>query len=707
MLNELYELSLSLEKAGIAPTEWHPDLKELPKLSKAKPCYKVYLAQDGAIVDIEFIEDMAQIEGLRKWQSGGYGYSFPCFNVRPLFKAYAGSHAEASEKKKFDDWLKVVKKLQALDDDAALSLANWTVDGNALWSEKDKGRVAICLDNIPSKLNEILGDPPDEYGAMTELIQRCLKTTADQFFQQISQVLIQKISANPATCDKFTGLLFHSGTKPPTNDIQVVLELSDGLAAFPRPAAHSTIHGWVNRQILAHEGKKSDAVASGKNIDAFGFFSADWQNKLAEVSVPILGGVKLRAMNPESPCQTRYRQIDSESFVVGKEVRKRVKGALEWLTDDARKDKTWSNVSFTRDDKEILFVYPSELPKVSLAAVAMFGSAPTNSATQSARFVNYAEDVTKSLHSIARPLKEVEMRVFALRKMDKARTQVSCHRNYSAERLIAAATEWQTSCGNVPTIQIRQWGKEKGSKPEWQPLEVPFPMEVIWCLNTPWPKTADDAKKRVREFSSSDAVALLLDEGVQLKPLLKRAMHAVIRNGGSLLTAVAHTQHQGGVHKVNGKYDKQKLLLPTILGLLLAKLECKKENFMKTAPYLIGRMLSLADQIHFHYCQHVRNGSAPSQLIGNALMTTALEEPEKALALCAQRILPYQAWARTTSGDGAGLAKFFLAELGKACSEIALVEMPRRCADTDKAQMLLGYLARTEKSDSTTTPHQP
>ena len=120
MLNELYELSLSLEKAGIAPTEWHPDLKELPKLSKVKPCYKVYLAQDGAIVDIESIEDMAQIEGLRKWQSGGNGYSFPCFNVRPLFKAYAGSHAEASEKKKFDDWLKVVKKLQALDDDATL-----------------------------------------------------------------------------------------------------------------------------------------------------------------------------------------------------------------------------------------------------------------------------------------------------------------------------------------------------------------------------------------------------------------------------------------------------------------------------------------------------------------------------------------------------------------------------------------------------------
>jgi len=118
-------------------------------------------------------------------------------------------------------------------------------------------------------------------------------------------------------------------------------------------------------------------------------------------------------------------------------------------------------------------------------------------------------------------------------------------------------------------------------------------------------------------------------------------------------------------------------------------------------------MLSLADQIHFHYCQHVRNGSAPSQLIGNALMTTALEEPEKALALYAQRILPYQAWAKTTSGDGAGLAKFFLAELGKACSEVALVDVPRRCADSDKAQMLLGYLAKIEKSDSSNTTPQP
>ncbi|MEK7843458.1 MAG: hypothetical protein AAB241_04410 [Pseudomonadota bacterium] len=417
MLNELYDLSLSLEKAGILPTEWHPDLKELPKVSKAKPCFKVCLAQDGAITEIESIEDSAQIENLRKWQSGGNGYSFPCFNVRPLYKAYVGNGAKDIEKKAFDDWLKGVKKAQVLSDAAASILECYTNSSNTLWGDKHNERVATCLDSIPSKLNEILGGPPDEYRAMAALIERCRKTTADKFFQQLAVLLEDRIRKNPSACDKYAGFLLHCGTNPPNNDIQLILELSDGLSAFPLPAANPKIHRWLNQQLLTHKSDGlSDGAASSKHADAFGFTSEDWKSKLAEVNVPILGGVKLRAMNPESPCQTRYRRVDATSFVVGKEVRKRVKGALEWLTDDERQGKTWGNVSFARDDKEILLVYPSELPKAPIAAVVMFGGAPTNAATQSARFVDYAADVTKALRTISRPLKEVEMRVLPCAK---------------------------------------------------------------------------------------------------------------------------------------------------------------------------------------------------------------------------------------------------------------------------------------------------
>jgi hypothetical protein len=724
MLNELYDLSLSLERAGITPTEWHPDLKELPKISKTKPCFKVYLAPDGIIAEIEPIEDVACVEGLRKWQSGANGYSFPCFNVRPLYKAYAGSGATDAEKKSFDEWLKGVKKAQTLGDDSSSALKSYVNNSNKLWTDDHNKRIAECLTRIPLELRKIIGEPPEEFSSIAaliercsaghycklkgdgefstvaSLIERCSKVTADKFFQQLASLLEGKINKNPTDCDKYAGFLLHSGSKSPGNDIALVLELSDGLSAYSLPAVNSKVHRWINQRLLAN---KNDVIShstdSSQGLDAFGLTSADWEDKLPEVNMPVLGGVKLRAMNFESPCQTRYRRIDATSFVVGAEVRKRAKGALEWLTDEEREDKTWGNVSKARDDKEVLLVYPSEIPKAPMAAVAMFGSAAMNTSTQTARFVDYAADVTNALRGIHRPLKDVEMRVFALRKMDKARTQVSCNRRYTAERLIAAASEWQTSCGNVPAIQIKQWGKEKGDKPEWHPVDTPFPLEVIWCLNTAWTQAAVEPT-RVREFAGADGISLLLDEGVQVRSLLERALHATIRNGGNLLIALAHTQHQNTIHEVNGKYEKQKLLLPAILGLLLAKLGQTKEDYMKTAPYLIGRMLSLADQIHYYYCQKVRkDGKPPGQLMGNALMTTALEVPEQALALFAQRILPYHAWAKTVQGKDAGLARYFLKELGAVSSDMESVEMPIRCSDADKAQLLLGYLAWSNQSD--------
>jgi hypothetical protein len=47
------------------------------------------------------------------------------------------------------------------------------------------------------------------------------------------------------------------------------------------------------------------------------------------------------------------------------------------------------------------------------------------------------------LNGLGKPLKEIELRVFSFRKMDKARTKVVFHRNYSAQRLADAAKEWQ------------------------------------------------------------------------------------------------------------------------------------------------------------------------------------------------------------------------------------------------------------------------
>ena len=130
---------------------------------------------------------------------------------------------------------------------------------------------------------------------------------------------------------------------------------------------------------------------------------------------------------------------------------------------------------------------------------------------------------------------------------------------------------------------------------------------------------------------------------------------------------------------------------------------------MASPAFLVGRLLALADSLHFQYCQGVRNGQVPGQLLGNALMATALETPEAALALYAQRILPYQAWARTRQPQGNGpdaLARYFLNQLAETCSGISLLDIPERAGDTDKAQLILGYLAKVP-GKTEPTPTEP
>ena len=120
---------------------------------------------------------------------------------------------------------------------------------------------------------------------------------------------------------------------------------------------------------------------------------------------------------------------------------------------------------------------------------------------------------------------------------------------------------------------------------------------------------------------------------------------------------------------------------------------------MKQAPYNIGRLLSLADQLHALYCKEVRGGGVPPQLFGNALMSTALQQPVTALSLFAQRVLPYQAWANTVnSGESVGLARYFLKEIGGISQAINESIIPATLNDAERAEMILGYLANNKEN---------
>jgi hypothetical protein len=118
--------------------------------------------------------------------------------------------------------------------------------------------------------------------------------------------------------------------------------------------------------------------------------------------------------------------------------------------------------------------------------------------------------------------------------------------------------------------------------------------------------------------------------------------------------------------------------------------------------YQVGRLLALADSLHFQYCKYVRTSEdkrkagkvdAPSELLGNALFNVALDNPMIALARLAERVRPYKGWADTYSGDSAGLVHWFVRQMAECDKMIDLKCLPERMQDVGKAQLLLGYLA--------------
>lgn len=685
MLNELRDLARSLERTGIVQEDLHPSFKPCKKSGLS---FWVYLDQEGNIQDLAPIAREA-VSMVRKWEKAN-GVSFPAFNILPLFEPE--SDDEKEKVKTIKKLLQKGSKVSPADIDAIISKSK------TMWNGATGKKVNNCLSKTSIEVEKMLGDIPEKLSSVKELCKRAKLLSSDKIHHQLKGIVLEKLVEDPALAPDLIDILFFYTEEITTKNIQVILELRDWSSIGAEyPANNQEVQKWMNTRFLLSSGSKRGTVI--KENDAYGENSLGKDEKFPSARLPVLGNVILRAMNKESPCQARYRMIDADSFPVGNNVRMKMKSALEWLSKEERKGRTWCDLSKRVNKSVLLFAYPTEMPEMAPELAGLFGNADEDGTDQDgSKFSAIAERVIGSLKGRTSGRPENEVRIFVLAKMDKARTKVLVSRRYKAEQIITSAEHWQKGCRNIPGIRIRQFGKNKGDTVWAEPL-IPFPAELIWCLNTAWRRQGTYAEA-VHGFSVNDALSLLLDEGYEVQRLATRAIDATVRNSSPLILAIGQENHFGRVFKVNQSYAKQPLLLPSILGLLLYKLGYMKGGFMNSQAFLVGRFLSLADQLHLKYCEHVRKNSIPPQLVGNALMPTALEEPVKALSMLSQRILPYQAWANTLKeGDDIGLVKYFLGQLGEVSDQLKGLDIPAQCADADKAQILLGYLARSEKTN--------
>ncbi|MDD2364699.1 MAG: hypothetical protein PHN84_00900 [Desulfuromonadaceae bacterium] len=686
MLNELRELAISLEKAGIAVDNLHPNFKACPNYLT----FWVYLDEQGNVAGIEQVP-VSQVQKVRKWEKAN-GVSFPALNMPPLFKAAVTVTQEQIKdiKKRIDKGSEITaEEVNAITGACEILWDEVTTNKNGVSKQPTIEKLTDCLTKPITDISILINDPPQSFIAIKQLISRTRLITPSTFKEQLIAAFTQTINQSPNS--SLIDAMFFYGGKLPTN-FQIILELSDR-SSLEFPANHQEVQRWMNKQFLKSSGKDSRS-----DFDAFGCNATGKDSKFPPVGFKnALGNVILRAMNQESPCQARYGMIDFHSFPAGEEARKGMKGALEWLGNPERKGKTWCDLSRRMEKPMLLFAYPSVIPQDLPDLAGMIGDVEEDGTEPNDElFSVLSEKITAALRGAINETIDCEIRVFVLAKMDKARTKVLTSNRFSAKHVIQSAQSWQDGCRNMPAIEIRCFGKNKGDKAAWIKPLTPFPAEVIWCLNTVWMRQGSHAEGAIG-FSVNDALCLLLGEGFELKQTAGRSLGTLVLNCSTLLIALGQAYVEGHVLKTDRKYSKQTLLLPSIFGLLLHKLGYMKGEIMTSAAFLVGRFLNLADSLHLEYCKGVRKGSIPPQLVGNALMATALETPEKALSMLSQRVLPYQAWARTVKeGDRVGLVKTFLKHLGEVSEQLKDATLPQRSNDADKAQMLLGYLARFE-----------
>ncbi len=693
MLNELLQAANAIPEL---PDTLHKSLKTLPKY----PSYKVLLDANGAIVEVMPWDDLA---GLRKWQPGGNGFSTPVFNALSLFPVFDSGLSKDEVKaaaKRVKDELEAARAEAAtwsayfdtVRQRCAQMAGSWIDSKTGKSDEKSRKSLA----DIPAQLQALLPEGDPDYAVLRALFERLQRLSPESFFPELARQLETQLAAGYD--EKLFKLYCATSDAEATKACNLLLDLPDWDEVGDYPVTSARTVELLNA-LLVRTGSTAASSADHLTQDAYGQAATDASEKFADVIVPGLGKVILRAMTSDAYCQYRYGKADADSFLVGKDSRERAKSALEYLTDSTRKGKTWQ----FRGGSLFLFYPEAEWSALSDAPIADLCSLPDDEGDEFAEQAKAAAGFEARAARIAATLdgtpreSETLVHLVVLRKPDGHRTKLVAHHTFTMPHFVRAAGEWVKGVKACPPISFSRWGKAKGERNDITPVQ-PFPYQVTYWLNTFWVR-GDENQGKFSTFSPEDALTLLLAADGTERQMARRALRHALGGWAGFLTAASAREHASIILKAGDKHAGALAALPAILALLLFKSEpdTSREHIMASPAFLVGRLLALADSLHFQYCQGVRGGQVPGQLLGNALMATALETPEVALALYGQRILPYQAWARTCKATGKGpetLAKYLLGQLAETCSEVSQLDLPKRASDTDKAQLILGYLAK-------------
>lgn len=689
MLNEIYTLHRSLQRCGLSVPKRHTWLK----FPRREAGIIVGLDALGGIGTVEFCpaDKMASIWKIMPDNQK----SFPVINLKvPIYQVNMRYEMLC---KLIDepDALVRYKRMQRLGE--LVSLA---------YSEEELGKLGKRFSGFPAELQTLIPEENQDLAPVFVILQRIRKLAdgARQFLNQLAAAIV--LAARMDTlqdAELVATILFGKRNKKKRifekKEVPVVFDLAD-YARFNRRIIEAELGEYVNKALLQSLNNGGNDKAS---VCALTGITGQLEDEtFPEPKLPVLGPSYLFSMNKDAGCHERYGLISSTIFPVNRELTQSLQDSLLYVTHSERQGLTWQSVPANNKKRvDLLIAYLEDMPAKKVPLASLFGESMQDPEIIEGRFEKAASSIYSALRGESAFHKNSFVRVVVMSSVDKGRRQILHSATYTVESILAGADEWQKAAKNHPLFFLYlPWKKGEKSRPFSPPC--PSPAAVMRCFHQQWVRQGDE-QLDTQSCTMREVHEVMFGDEPVVKTIAQRFLQMALQRTTPLLLRTAAALRVNNDNSLETNTRRAALTAVAILAISLYKLGHQKEEYMKSAAFNIGKLLALADTLHQAYCKEVRNKEMPSQLLGNAMMGFALDNPKRALARLSERLTIYVNWAKKSQGEAFIRAKWVVKQMGIVSDELATMELPEKTDDTVRAQLLLGYLARSEREN----PEQP
>ena len=695
MLNELYQLSEALEKLGLLRITTHPNINAVVRESSLL----IEIDKTGAARGSRLLspEETANL-----WRhSRGNHHSFPAIRVQEplLAKTESSKLAEI-------DWgkLELTEKLDCLN----------TLDFARV--NPDCSRIKISEWSLGELAFEAYPDYP-KLGALEQLVKTFPRQqNYSEFLDSLTHFFKEKLSyiANEAEVDMIKKLLVGDWNEGRQQYMAGCMTYFDVYETddFPNLVASAATRQALIELLTARD---EASYATGEQVQSplSGEQQAALIDKYPNPNLPLLGLTYLYSKKEDTPCLTRYGTSGIQAYQIGRNESNAMNNALAFLTTPERKGVTWLAARDCRQDKpNLLLAYLADDPcnhallAQALADPAAYESEEERLEEVESYFEALCTQVMGSTEEVLRKNPDSKVNLIMLESLDAGRKQVVYARILSLKQFTRNLQTWLQASENTPQVppQLRD---RKMRRPK-----TLGPNDIVRLSKINYLRSGRIQFNKQSFTSLNEIYELYMpqeDLAAEDNQFIARFLDNTLTTTGQLLIDAGHFQ----TVNYRGLTTAQKNSLlrnakPTIslMAILLWHLNIRKENYVNSYSFNLGQLLQLADKLHKEYCKIVRNKGKdeesrgyPPRFIGGEMLSIALQDPREGLNRLDERMPVYINWAKTAVGDGVGLAKYFLKQIGEVSYKLASASSPEDYGPEERAQLFLGYLATVPKED--------